>query len=205
MPVSEVYIANRALQAAGGEGRLSDFSEATAATDREAQLVLAHFEEARDETLSDADWPFARHSADLADVSEDERHGWSYAYAYPANCLVLRKVTAQDSKTPTPYSVKVNEDGTSKIVNSNTAPAVAVYTRLITDPNMWSAWFRSALAYRLAIMLLNPLTGKTDAKVETKLERQYGFARSRAMIVGHQEVQEDPDDAPLATWEESRE
>ena len=187
MPTAEVDIANRALQAVGGKGRITALDAAQAAVSREAAVCYEHFDNCRDSTLADADWPFARHRVDLSALSEDTQEDWVYVYAYPDNCLRVRKVVAPDTSTPVPYEVSLNAAGTARVILCDTEDAIAVYTRLIEDPNLWSPWFDAALGYRLAMAIALPLAGTTATDILKTVQQAYLYALSRALSGVRQE------------------
>lgn len=119
---------------------------------------------------------------------------WLYEYAYPADCLLLRFITPQISTgatggTPifsTPSYIPVpavnvrpqrfqigsdlNQQGQNvKIILSNQSQAVGVYTRLITEPDLWDDLFQEAMVAALGVRLVIPLAGD---KAMLKLQRE---------------------------------
>lgn len=134
-------------------------------------------------------WNFARKQANLA-VLKDITLGqsvpppWNYEYAYPSDCLMFRYVLPQLAQTggAVPGSVPVQSiasapvyflsgsdtDANGNDVNvllMNQPQAIGVYTKRITNPNLFSADVVDALAYYLGSRICVTLTGEVSKAV----------------------------------------
>jgi hypothetical protein len=87
MAASEVEICNMALAQLGVSATIGALTERS----KEAKACNLFYVTARDKTLRDFPWPFARRVEDLALVSDDLDE-WSYAYRYPADAVFARRI-----------------------------------------------------------------------------------------------------------------
>lgn len=107
---------------------------------------------------------------------------WLYAYAYPADCLLLRYLlppytvtntgisplagigwAQSNTMTPnTPFAVAYDTDingDPMRVVLTNLSQAQAVYTVDCEDPDQWDSSFQEALVAGLGAKLVMGLTG----------------------------------------------
>lgn len=155
---NEIQICNLALSRLGGF-RIQSLDDAT----KEARECKLHYPIVRDAVLEAHDWDFARKRLVLA-LTTETFSGWEYAYQYPTDCLVIRKIydpnKAEGSKIP--FEVVSNAALDRRLILTNQAQAELIYTAKVTDVNMFSSGFVNALAFRLAADLAIPLRGKND-------------------------------------------
>lgn len=163
----EVDIANLALYRIGQLEPISDLDEDTP----QAEAVKAIFGIVRDAVLESYQWPFATFRAQLAVVasaetdpdSPDLRTGWGFTYALPANCLAPRYLypgtNTPGERQEIPFEIE-GDVTRGKVLLTNLEEAELVYTKLITNPNVWSPMFRDAFALRLAADLALSLAKK---------------------------------------------
>lgn len=176
---AEVDIANQALGLIG-IGKLIQNLASEQST--EAKQIRQYYINARDGALSGAHWNFARAQKELtllrdANVGDTVPRPWSYEYAYPADCAQVRYVLPQTYTSPgqpsTGYpsvtamappvrflvAVDQDENGVDrKVILTNEPNAEAVYTRIITNPDLYDALFVRAFAAYLGSMVAMPLT-----------------------------------------------
>jgi hypothetical protein len=111
---------------------------------------------------------------------------WLYSYAYPPDCIQIRYVAPQmflggampsgipmfsvPTTIPTlqaglqaqPFAVAADRDIQNfdiTVVLTNQSQAIAIYTRDITNPGLWSSLFQDALVDSLSAQLAMALTG----------------------------------------------
>lgn len=147
---SLVQVANMALTSIGELQLLDSFEEDTTA----ARTCKAIFDILRDEVLEANDWTFARRHATLA-LTTETRTNWSYVYSAPADCLVPRLVEpgVRPVVATVPFEFELNDGGTAMVLATNQEDAELIYTARVTNPVLWTSYFVSALAARLAIQL----------------------------------------------------
>lgn len=172
---SEVDICNLALFRIGQSLTIAALTE----TSNAARLCRTVYETCRDEVLEDFPWPFATKSVALAELTDTAPPGWTYQYAYPADCLhalrvcddagirfVSRVPWCSDENFPPTYRVPFRvmagpDDANAKVIVTDLSPAYLYYVREVTDSRVFSPLFVSALAWRLAAEIGPPLQAST--------------------------------------------
>jgi hypothetical protein len=148
-----------------------------------AEISKALIDDCRKEYLEEAAPGFARGEVALAIVSGETSVVWDYVYAYPVDCLKTREIdngtTTDDPRIE--YETGSHSSGTSKVINTNEENAVLIYTRDITNYNMFSKHDIEALSLLLAWKSVMPL--KRDKDLKTRLFNEYGVAL--AIAKGH--------------------
>jgi len=204
---SVIEICNRAITEIGGYP-IQALTEQT----KEAQTCSLLYAPARDEVLRAHPWNFATRRVTLALLSETYT-GWTYAYQYPTDCLLVREIYDATSVTPGNYGlteqaifentravsykpefeVAADSTLTSKVILTEKENAVLIYTARVTDTNMFDPLFTRALALRLAADLVTPMKG--DPQMKQRLEEQSYRAIMQAEADNANECQKDPDNA----------
>lgn len=104
---------------------------------------------------------------------------WLYSYAYPNDCLAARYIlpyvrsdvsppfTTGELSAPlflpnlaVPFAVALDNDTSGnpqRVILTNAAQAILVYTRRINDPNLWDPHFYTAFTTVLGAWFVNPL------------------------------------------------
>lgn len=199
---SEVRICNLALSRVGAR-RISSLSENT----KESRECNKIYTDTRDVVLAAHDWGFARKHKTLAAIATPTYPGWDYAYAYPTDCLAARRIKddtgsvsqiAYDleeeryrSVGKVEFEVRATEALDGKVILTDQADAVLIYTARVTDPNVFSIEFIDALAYRLASDLAVPL--RADTRKSDTHFRKYTFLIGSAQASSANEGYQKPD------------
>jgi hypothetical protein len=187
---SHEQLVNAALARIGHGERVGSLFEGS----RAAKIALDVYGQVRDAVLKDRDWDFAERTTALTLLKSAPVGGyipptawssaypplpWAFEYAYPADCLKIRIVKQTPlfliNYDPVPNIWNDANDNSltppARVILTNLANAVLVYTGQITDPTTWSAefveHFTAALGRRLAPTLSLVDAGKLDM---TKLE-----------------------------------
>lgn len=185
---SEIQVCNLALSRVGAY-RIQSLDDAT----KEARECKLFYPFSRDAVLRDHDWGFARKRVSLALLSETWS-GWDYAYQYPVDCLVARKITP-DAETETgdkvEFEISSNDSLSRRVILTNKEDAELVYTAKVEDVNLFDAIFTDALAWRLASELAIPLKAKAD--LQNVLFQKYIFVLGRAEAINSNEGEKKPD------------
>jgi hypothetical protein len=165
-------IANQSLAIVGYPRRIGDLNEGSMAS----KVILDLYSQVVNESLTIADWPFARRTVSL--VLQKDRGipayggglwtpdfpppGWAYQFACPADLIVLRAIAWSPSTypvlTPKPIRFKLYNDAAilntngepSKCIVNNINPAIAHYTGEVIDPSTWDVGFLSTVVQNLA-------------------------------------------------------
>jgi hypothetical protein len=162
---------------------------------KEALECRTLYPRARNSTLRDFDWNFARKRIILAQLV-DTFAGWDYAYQYPTDCLRALQIfnTASDSAVDQiPFEIGVNEGLSGRVILTDQEEAILIYTAAVEDPNVFDDVFIDALSYRLAADLALPLRG--DPQVQQAMLNIYGSLLGRAQATNANERHKTPDDA----------
>lgn len=172
---SKVDICNQALANLGKApiAALDGSSESARQCDR-------FYDRALKTTLRDFPWQFARKQVSLALLSSTV-DGWTYLYAYPSNCVKVRRIYSADNYDQfEPDSFELfNVDG-SLAIACEVIDAKAEYTAAITDTTIFDPAFEGALVYALAAELAVPLSG--DLKRRQMLLSLYASALPMAQL-----------------------
>lgn len=154
---SEVEISNLALSHLGSY-TINALTEAS----QEARKCKLYYPNARNFVLRDFSWNFAEKRAYLAEISDVTPVGYDYAYAYPSDCLKARCIYNEvTGGEPIDFIITATDDLTDKMILTNQATTILIYTAKITDPNVFDASFINALSFKLASDLAQPITKKT--------------------------------------------
>lgn len=180
-------VVNLALQRIGYPGRIGNiFDGSTAAKDS-----LDIYSQTRDDALRSGNWPFASRTATAAllksaptggyippnnwDPTQHPPQPWSYEYTYPSDCLEVRACKPSVFFTPNfapqyyPFAI-ANDNAYAparRVVLSNVANALLIYTAQVTDPSQWPPDFVEAFAADLGQRLAPALMKSLDmAKIE---------------------------------------
>ena len=180
---SQLDIYNMALDATGCRSTVSSPEELSP----EAEALNRHYDTARTVILSAFNWSFARQQMQLA-VLLDATQGqivptpWVYEYSCPANLLKLRSILPVSQITngylpnsvsygpPVKFLTSSDVDPISgndiNVILTNQAQAIAIYTKDVTNTQLFPAQFVEALRLYLGHRIAIPLTGdKTIAKM----------------------------------------
>lgn len=181
---SEVEICNLALSHLGSY-------TITALTDasQEARKCKLYYPIARDFVLRDFPWNFAERRIYLALLSGVDPVGYEYAYQYPVGCLKAREIYNEIiGGEPVDFTINAVEDLSDKMLLTNEANALLIYTAGITDPNVFDIAFINALSFKLASDLAQSLTKKT--KLQDTMMKAYGYYMSLAKTANASEAKE---------------
>lgn len=154
---SVIDVANRALTKLGA-ARIISLNDDS----KQARAVNSCFADLRDAELRQNRWTFAIKRTQLATLATAPSYGFAYAYALPADFLRLDMVgDAYPSVDLSNYRDAEDVDyqiENNTILTDMTAPLKIRYGASISDPTLWDALFREALACRLAAELAEDLT-----------------------------------------------
>ncbi len=172
--LSKVDICNMALAQLGQEPISSLQQE-----DERARRCNLFYEPVKQEVLRTHNWAFAACEAALT-LLDDQRSGeWPYAYAYPADCLFLRKVFASaQPQTARAFKEIYLKDLHARAVLCAVAQAYGEYTRDVTDATLFDPAFVKAFSLALGADLAVALSG--DAALASRLLQKYALALDEA-------------------------
>jgi hypothetical protein len=153
----------------------------------------------RDLVLTDRVWPWALQSKPLQMVVEPAQPGWTYRYAYPADCVTAYAVTTADGIRAAgklqkfaaadyvasvwgsgcfDYETAYGEQATT--ISTNVEGALLVYAVRVEDAGRYPPQFVNALACRLAAEAAPPLIGEVGLQNKAQLLQEYQLALTHA-------------------------
>lgn len=177
-----------------GQKPLTSTSDASLAAETTVQAVAALrvYDACLRNTLTDADWTFARvNEYELTDATYSTVN-YSYAYEYPSNCIALRRIynsetTKKDKGEP--FEIAYKTSSTQQLILADISDAYARFTYYIIDTTQFPPKFVLALSHALAAALAVPLNGKEEqAKAEIAV---YNAVLSEAQRIDSYESNED--------------
>lgn len=189
---SEVSICNLALSHIGAAADISSLSESS----QEAYHANLLFAETRDSVLRAHPWAFAARYKHLSVVGMAPGH-WRYQYAYPNDCLVVRRLLQDRTRdNPIPYEVGLSDRYNARVILTNAERATLFYTCQVTNPLVFDENFIQALSWKLAAELAMPLT--RDEKRMNAAYQMYQGALAEALAINANEAH--PHNPPEADW-----
>ena len=197
MAVSDVQIANRALQKLGAK-RIESLTQ----DHPNARSLNACYELVRDAELRRYDWGFAISRASIAADSSDTLWGGWNRFTVPNDFLRLLLDDESTSVVDWRLEGRLSPDATPTlcIVTQDASPLEIRYVARVADPTIYDPLFIEALACKLAMETCQEITGSTS-KMES-LKDDYKFAVNEAKRLGSIERAEQ--DPPDDEWVEAR-
>lgn len=164
-------IANLALKRLGVSLTVSDL-----ATDNSVQgkTIRSMFNTSMETLLEMHPWNFATKQAPLSLLMENPVPGYKYAYAYPADCLMIRQIACEGifPKTNQYEHEKLRWEevyGSQRTLHSNIKMAHAKYTVKISDETQMPTHFGRGLAAQLSMDIAPSIITNNFSKVSQLL------------------------------------
>lgn len=138
-----------------------------------ARSIKVQYDIKRQMLLKGFTWGFAEKTTKLAQMADIEIAGWKYIYAYPADCLAVRRIYAAERGERKELSndkwfVQLTAKNI-KVICTNTDNACMDYTADSKIVELFSPEFCDALAHYIASGAAQSLLG-SDAKMQTELQ-----------------------------------
>ena len=117
-----------------GQGRIASIEE-----ESEEAIQCGIYDHLRRKLLSEHRWGFAERYVKLALLNK-EIPGWKYIYAYPAKCLVIRKIYEKESAREIgkeDYFISTVNDST-KVICTDIQNAYASYTADVENGELFT-------------------------------------------------------------------
>lgn len=190
-------VCNLALDRIKYPESIGDLYEGT----RASRAALRAYAQTRDDVLRGFTWGFARRDVLLTLLKTAPVGGygltpwtnafpmppWIYEYAYPTDCLLLRTVRETPllipSFDPKPNLFNVANDNSlappAKVILTNVAGAIGVYTGQVTDMTTWEPSFVEAMVEALGRRLAQALADDPET-VKVNAEEEQGAAQQAA-------------------------
>ena len=161
----------------------------------EAKVMRRFYTQARQQTLRDFDWHFARKKAALGLIDTDTTREFLYAYTYPADCLHFRRVLSDYRNdapdTRVPFELKHGTSATE--IWTDRSSAYGEYTVDVTpNSGRMTADCIMALSYRLAAFAAPALTRGDPFQLQNRVMTFYQFELAKAEANSNNEAAPDP-------------
>lgn len=167
MTISEVGIGNLALDLIGNTSIVS-FDD----TSKAARLIKRNYPVCRDRLLRSYRWNFAITRAQLAPDSTAPLFGFTHAFRKPADMVhfigVYEDGMPVQNYTSGSYAHKLEGD----FILANVNPLDIFYTKEVTDPAQFDAFFIDLLAIDIASRIGYGLTSGTQKARDLRGERE---------------------------------
>lgn len=193
---NEVEICNLAI----GNIRAQSIQSLDETNGLEAPACKLRYPQARDVVLADAWWKFAGQIVTLAPLA-DEPTEWSYAYAWPSDCIEPRYIVppskARERSAPIEFNVEIRQSDGLKIIVTEQPEACLKYTFRQTNTELFSPHFVEALSWWLAGSIAIPIVGTERGRAIRKdcleiYQATIGNAIASDASIGYS-VEPDPD------------
>lgn len=174
---TEIQVANLALGLVGHKQPIGSFTDQTT----EAEMAALYFDQTRDELLERWAWRFAMKRSVLA-LTTEERTGWGYCYAAPADMLKARQIFNGKREfgagEQIPFSKELNDAASGHLILTDMQSAELFYTVRLRTVALWPALFVKAVAAQLAVYLAPSIPVKLEmvGSYEQRAERLFQAA-----------------------------
>lgn len=157
------------------------------------------YELARDTVLEAHDWSFANAFKELSVAEESSPVGtWQYAMICPNDCVSPRAIIDPADNKEKKFEPVIDTYGT-KVLLTNCNPCILRYTKKITNETLFTASFVRVLAFYLAYLSAQVVTGSANKK-NTNLQ-DYQIAIREAIVTDARKTTiKDQDDSDFTDY-----
>ena len=192
MAISNVQIANRALQKLGAK-RISSLDQ----DHPNARSMNAAFERVRDAELRRYDWGFAIRRASVASDASQTLWGSLNRFSLPND--YIRLIRDDESGGQLDWKLEAGSDSEGVyIITADSSPLEFRYVAQITDPNKFDALFVEAFATKLALECCKEISDSTADKESLKDDYEFAISEARRFGAIEKPAQEAPEDEWLS-------
>lgn len=162
MAIDKVSVFNLALTRIGGDPTIQGPNEISA----EMEQLTAVYDFSLQATLAAYDWNFARRKEALASTGNTP-HDWLYEYTYPADCIVVRRLSDGNRKLiDIPFEIVLKKGLQEKVIQTDLEGAYAIYTAPVTSIRLFTDQFIEALSWKLGAEVALGLTGDKGIRAD---------------------------------------
>lgn len=195
MPIglTAAIVVNEALQHIASQTTITSLTDGSAA----ANAALVVYNPTIEVLMREIDPDFARYTIPLAlSGAAIPPPPWTFEYLYPTDCMRLRQVrpprvgvgALADLNDPAPIKAQVAFDVianvSTKVILTNQANAMAVYTSGLAPEATWDSAFADAVVRRLANPLAMALSGRPDFAEKVLMQAAQMAATAEAIDEG---------------------
>jgi len=192
MSVSQTDIANMALMHLGSS---KEISELDTENSREARAIRRFYNTALEATLRASFWPFARKIQAMQLVASDPNIDWAYAYRYPVNCVMFKRILSGSKRdnhsTQVPFLLGSDNDG--PLVWTDLPTAYCEYTQRIEQTSFYQSDFVLMLSYQIARLVAPFITAGDPFGLGTKAYQLFEIEKAKANNAANNEEKNGPE------------
>lgn len=175
--MADFDVVNQSLELIAAQTTITSLNDGSPA----ANAAQTYFQPTVNVVLRELDPAFARRTAVLvASGVGTPIVPWGFEYLYPADCMRMRQVrppvASVVANDPQPIRASVAVDVIAavptKVILTNQASALLVYTSNAATVDQWDSGFREAVVRRLANPLSLALSGRSDLARELLQEAE---------------------------------
>jgi len=188
---TDTDIGNMALSRLGARATIADLTE----NSTEARQINLWYATVRDEIQSLIDWNFNRVTQALA-ASGTPPARWSTSYAYPSDCLRMRRLDFGGASwvcgSPA-TGFEIASNGSATFLYCNEDQVSAVYAQRVTDPARFTPGFVLAFVDCLAASVAHAITQKAELaerlarRAQERIERAMADSANEGLVPGDME------------------
>lgn len=160
----------------------------------------------REELLSKFPWPWASKYTTLAVVATNPNQEWRYAYQYPTDALLIRRVTVSPTASvtqpygttpgftfdrgdtnPNPIPFEIGYMNSARVIYTDLQYAACKYTFDQTDSATFTTEFANMFAWRLAVELADSLAN--DPNQRERCNKMYDQVEMKSAAIALNESQ----------------
>lgn len=181
-------------------------------TDVETDTTLAadgcrlFYDQVVGEVFRDIAFPISTRTEALVLEEEDPTTEWAYSYRVPNACHQMRRVLngsgARDETEASRVRYRIAGDDEGPLLYTDQADAVAEYSALIEDPELYPADVAQTIALLLAAYLAPTVGGPNAERLGARAFQLYAIRASAAARNAYNE--ETPDAPPTDSFTASR-
>lgn len=203
MAYTKAKIYNLALGALLLNKKISDVDTDTSV---ENQTLTVHYELAFSSTISDLDLDATSTQKALELIIADPNDLWAYAYKYPSDCSMFRRIQNQvlkDNRT-TQILRKIGTYNGQKVIFTNQDAAIGEYVSNTLSLSTLSDAAGLAVAYKLAMLSAPLISGKGAGPLRKEIEAKYLVAKAEAQEHDRMENANFDEDSVMSDFVEAR-
>lgn len=198
MAFTKLSIFNKSLRNLGVTTSL----QSDQGTDTKIVALNTYYDTAKDQTLKDADWNFARanRSMALTESAVSTNPKFIREYERPEDCLYIREVYISKPGERLKYEPASNFLTGKEVINTDAYPANLVYTRRIDQEAFFPVDFVTVLSWHLSMLICESIGMGAKREYATKM---YAFELAKAITANINECN-DAEEEKDAPWIEDR-
>ena len=189
---SVIDICNLALAGLGVEDQIVSLTQDSV----NARMCNLFYEHTRDAELRAHPWNFAIKRAQLAETTAP-KFGKAAAFQLPTDYIRLLHPDPAENFNTLDWQIETGANGNKVIVTDEETLLEIRYIHRVTDPNLFDPLFQECLVAAMRIQLCEKVTGGSNTKMQTQIERYKEAVRNAKKANAFENSSQEP---PEQTW-----